>query len=149
MLDLGQKAPEFSLPDKDGKIHKPGDYLGKWLVVYFYPQDDTSGCTAEACSFRDSLPKFSEVNAEVLGISKDEGVSHKDFAEKHSLNFTLLSDPSKATMKAYGVFDQSAFAEVRRTSFLINPKGEIAKIYENVVPENHAEEILNDIKSLS
>jgi thioredoxin-dependent peroxiredoxin len=144
-LKIGDKAPEFNLPDQDGKPHKLGDSLGKWLLVYFYPKDDTSGCTKEACSVRDNLPAFSGIGAEVFGISADSVDSHKNFAQKYGLSFTLLSDETKQTIKAY---DSLGNLGVVRNSFLINPQGQIARIYETVDPQTHAGQVLEDLKKL-
>ena len=140
MLRVGHKAPDFRLPDQNGKTHSLSDYRGKWVLLYFYPKDDTPGCTKEACAIRDNLPKFKSLNLDVLGISTDSIKSHKKFAEKYELPFTLLSDEKKEVLKKYGVLG--------RTSFLINPKGGIFKIYENVKPDAHAEEVLGDMADL-
>ncbi len=146
MLQTGQPAPAFSLPDQDGTMHSLGQYLGQWVLVYFYPQDDTSGCTAEACGIRDNLPKFKEMSAVVLGISGDTVDSHKQFAQKYGLPFTLLADPEKQVIEAYGAKSENGTA--RRVSYLINPEGVIAKAYDNVIPEKHAEEVLEDLTSV-
>lgn len=145
MLQKGDKAAEISLPDQDGVIHTLSDLAGKWVLVYFYPQDETSGCTVEACGIRDNLPQFSELGLTVLGISPDSVESHKNFADHHTLSFTLLSDEGKAALSAYGVLEEG---RVMRTSFLINPEGVIEKVYEKVVPENHAEEVLKDVQDM-
>lgn len=134
-LKVGQKAPEFLLPDQDGKIHKLSDFLGKWVLLYFYPKDDTPGCTIEACSIRDSFVHFKKMKTIVLGVSADSVKSHKKFEERYKLPFPLLSDESKKTIKAYGV-------GIKRMSFLINPEGKISKIYEDVKPAAHAGEVL-------
>jgi len=152
-LKIGQLAPQFSLPDQSGKIHNLDDYQGKWVLIYFYPKDDTPGCTIEACSIRDNLPKFKRLKAKVLGISVDSVKSHEKFVKKLSLNFTLLADEDKKIVKAYGVWGKKKFMGreymgTKRTSFLINPAGQIAKIYENVKPEIHVEEVLGDLKQL-
>ncbi|MFA6391898.1 MAG: thioredoxin-dependent thiol peroxidase [Patescibacteria group bacterium] len=150
---LNKKAPEFSLPDQSGDIHKLSDYKGKWILIYFYPRDNTPGCTIEACTLRDSFPKFSRLKAEVLGVSKDSIESHEKFKAKYKLPFTLLSDDKMEMLKAYGVWQKKKFLGkefmgIARTSFLINPQGKIVKIYEKVKPPVHAEEVLNDLKSL-
>ncbi len=149
-LKIGQLAPDFKLPDQSGKEHKLLDYRGGWVLVYFYPKDDTPGCTKEACSIRDSFPKFNKLKAKVFGISVDSVKSHAKFAEKYKLPFTLLADEDKSVVKKYGVWAKKKFMGreyigTLRTSFLINPKGKIIKIYENVKPEAHAEEVLNDL----
>lgn len=153
-LAVGNIAPKFSLPDQDGKIHNLTDYKNKWVLLYFYPKDNTSGCTTEACSFRDNLPKFSVEKFVVFGISTDSVASHKKFAEKYALPFTLLADKDKNVVKLYDVWKPKKFLGkeylgTMRTSFLINPDGNIAKIYENVKPEIHAQEVLQDFNDLS
>ncbi|MDP3710749.1 MAG: thioredoxin-dependent thiol peroxidase [bacterium] len=149
-LKIGQKAPDFKLPDQDGKIHKLSDYLGQWLLIYFYPKDDTPGCTKEACAIRDSFPAFKKMKAKVLGVSVDSVKSHKKFAEKYRLPFTILADDKKEVVEKYGVWGKKKFMGREydgtfRTSFLIDPKGKISKIYEQVKPEIHAEEVLKDL----
>ncbi len=152
-LHPGDKAPEFSLPDQAGKMHSLVDYTGKWVLLYFYPKDDTPGCTQEACSIRDSFPKFKKLQIEVLGVSVDSAKSHAKFVKKYMLPFTLLADEEKTVVHAYDVWGMKKFMGreymgTSRTSFLINPKGEIAKIYENVKPAVHVEEVLGDLKGL-
>lgn len=142
------KAPDFSLPDQSGKIHKLGDYKGKWVLLYFYPRDNTPGCTKEACSFRDMGADFKKKNIVVLGISKDNVDSHKKFASKYNLNFPILSDESKQIIKAYKSWGKKKFMGREfegtfRNSYLVNPKGEIAKIFERVNPLKHAKEVLD------
>jgi thioredoxin-dependent peroxiredoxin len=149
-LEVGQPAPDFILPDQDGKQHRLSEYKGKWVLLYFYPEDDTPGCTKEACSFRDNLPRFAGVNAVILGVSIDSVASHKKFQEKYGLPFTLLSDETKQVENLYGVWGEKTFAGknymgTNRTSFLIDPQGNIAKIYEKVKPEIHAQEVLADL----
>jgi len=140
------QAPDFNLPDQDGNMHGLKDYAGKWLVLYFYPEDDTSGCTTEACNFRDAREVIAELGgAEVVGISKDTVDSHKKFEDKYSLNFTILSDTSHDTIEAY---DSWGVMMAKRNTFIINPKGEIVKKYEGVEPSVHAAEIINDLKQL-
>lgn len=140
------KAVDFNLPDKDGNMHSLKDYAGKWLVLYFYPEDDTSGCTTEACNFRDAREVIAELGgAEVVGISKDTPESHKKFVDKYNLNFTLLSDTSHEVIKAYRSW---GVMMANRNTFLINPGGEIVKEYEGVEPSEHAAEIIKDLKEL-
>ena len=140
------KAPDFSLPDQNGNMHSLKDYAGKWLVLYFYPEDETSGCTTEACNFRDAREVIASLGgAEVVGISKDPVDSHKKFHEKYSLNFTILSDTSHKTMKAY---DSWGVMMANRNTFIINPKGEIVKEYMGVEPSEHAAEIITDLRAL-
>ena len=148
-----KKAPSFSLADQDGKIHSLQDYKGKWVVLYFYPKDDTPGCTKEACNFRDGIQKFTDHNIQILGMSKDSVKSHKKFAEKFHLNFPLLSDESKETIQAYGAWGKKKFMGreydgILRNTYLINPEGEIVKEYLNVKPEQHADEILKDMEEM-
>lgn len=153
-LKVKEKAPGFRLPDQDGAMHQLKDYLGRWVLIYFYPKDDTPGCTKEACGFRDNLPKFKKGKAEVLGVSVDTAKSHRKFATKYGLPFTLLSDEQKEAVKEYGVWAEKkfmgrAYMGTLRTSFLVDPKGKIAKIYENVKPELHPAQVLGDLKALA
>lgn len=152
-LKIGQKAPLFSAPDQNDKQHSLKDYLGSWVVLYFYPKDDTPGCTKEACSFRDSFPKFKKIEATVFGVSIDSVKRHQKFAEKYELPFTLLSDEDKKIVESYGVWQKKKFMGkeymgIVRTSFLIDPKGKIAKIYEGVKPDTHVEQVLKDLREL-
>lgn len=152
MITAGMKAPEFELEDQDGKVQKLSDYRGKHVLLYFYPKDDTPGCTKEACVLRDALPDFKKLDAEVFGISADTVKSHKKFAEKYGLPFTLLADPEKKVVNAYGMWGKKKFMGreyegVFRTSFLISPDGTVVKVYENVKPEKHAEEVLADLNA--
>ncbi len=144
-----KKAPDFTLPDQNGIDHSLKDYIGKWIVLYFYPKDDTPGCTKEACGFRDIALQYKEKDISVIGISKDSVASHKKFAEKHNLSFTLLSDESKETIKAYGAWGEKKFMGrvfdgIKRISFLIAPDQTIQKEYAKVDVFNHAKEILHD-----
>ena len=153
MLKIGSKAPDFNLPDKDGVMHKLADKKGEWVVLYFYPKDDTPGCTVEACSFRDNLPKFKKLGITVYGISADSQKKHQKFSDKFDLPFTLLADEEKKTVNDYGVWSLKKFMGreymgILRWTFLINPEGKIAKIYENVKPTEHVDEILKDMKML-
>ncbi len=152
-LKIGQKAPGFRLPDQAGKEHDLKDYLGRWVLLYFYPKDDTPGCTVEACTLRDNFPKFKKMKAVVLGVSADPVKKHAKFAEKYELPFTLLSDEKKEMLGAYGVWAKKKFMGreymgILRNSYLIDPQGKIAKIYEGVKPKDHAEEVLQDLKAL-
>lgn len=132
MLEIGTKAPNFTLPDQDGTLHSLSDYLGKKVVLYFYSKDNTSACTKQACGFRDRYPDFSEKGAIILGVSKDSVTSHKKFQEKHQLPFTLLSDENHDVLKAYGVWqerkrkDKVTFGVIR-TTYLIDEEGIITK----------------------
>lgn len=147
-------APNFSLPDQNGKIHTSEDYAGKWLVVYFYPKDDTSGCTTEACSFRDARDALAEFGGcAVVGISKDSVKSHRKFADKHKLNFTILSDPTHKVIEAFGAWQEKKFMGrkylgIMRNTYIINPAGQIVKSYENVTPSEHIAIILEDLRNL-
>lgn len=136
-----KKAPDFSLPDQDGVTHSLKDYENKWVLIYFYPKDDTPGCTKEACGFRDVAAEYAKNNVIVLGVSKDSVISHKKFAEKYHLTFPLLSDESKVVIGAYGAWG--------RVSFLIGPDQTIQKEYLKVDVFKHAQEILQDVKTLS
>ncbi len=133
----GDKAPEFRLPDQNGKMHTLRGHKGKWVLLYFYPKDDTPGCTVEACTIRDQFQNFKKIKAVVLGISKDSVESHKKFADAYNLPFRLLSDTDKKVIRKYGV--------TSRASFLIGPDGKIKKVYENVKPPKHAAEVLSDL----
>ena len=151
---VGIKAKNFTLPNQEGKLHTLKEYLGQWVVLYFYPKDDTPGCTVEACQFRDNFPKFKRSQTVVLGVSVDTVKKHAKFATKYELPFTLLSDEEKRVVELYGVWAKKKFMGreymgILRTSFLIDPEGKIAKVYEDVKPSGHAEEVLRDIKALS
>ena len=149
----GNPAPTFSLPDQSGKIHKLSDYKGKYVLLYFYPKDDTPGCTTEACTIRDAWSKFKKAKLVVLGVSVDSVKSHDKFVKKYDLPFTLLADEDKKVVHAYNVWGPKTFMGklyqgTARSSFLIDPKGKIAKIYEKVKPDKHAEEVLKDLAAL-
>ena len=149
-----RKAPDFELADQDGKMHSLKEYQGNWLVVYFYPKDDTPGCTTEACNFRDERDAIAEYgNATVIGISKDSVASHKKFTEKHKLNFTLLSDEDHRVIEAFGAWGPKKFmgkeyVGISRNTYLVDPKGNIVKEYLGVNPKKHAVEIIEDLKAL-
>lgn len=152
-LKIGSLAPDFELPDQNGKKHKLNSCRGRWVLLYFYPKDNTPGCTKEACSIRDFFPDFRKLGMEVMGISIDSISSHKKFAKKYDLPFTLLADIDKKIVNLYGVWAKKKimgrqYMGTLRTSFLINKNGRIAKIYEKVKPEIHAQEVLNDLKTL-
>ncbi len=146
----GTPAPAFRLQDQTGQWHALSDYKGKWVALYFYPKDDTPGCTTQACSFRDNVFAFNKEGAVILGISVDDVESHKKFAEKHGLPFTLLADPDKAVTRRYGVLKtyMGVMEMARRDTFIIDPQGRIAKHYESVNPDKHSELVLQDIKAL-
>jgi len=149
-----KKAPDFKLKDQNGKSHSLNDFSGKWLVLYFYPKDDTPGCTTEACSFRDSRDAIAELgNASVVGISKDSVQSHAKFTNKYELNFTLLSDPTHKTIEDYDSwkplkFMGKEYMGTQRNTFIVNPKGEIVKEYIGVSPSTHVAQIINDLNTL-
>ena len=148
-----QLAPNFKLPDQTGNFHQLADYKGKWLLLYFYPRDNTPGCTKEACALRDSFMDFKKNQAVVLGVSADSIESHNKFSDKHQLSFPILADVDKDVIKAYGAWGEKkfmgqSFMGIKRISFLIDPKGKIVKIYEKVKPAEHALEVLTDIKKL-
>ena len=150
-LAIGDNAPNFHLSDQEGNKHSLTDYAGQWVLLYFYPKDDTPGCTTEACTIRDSWSEFKEAGVVVLGISTDSVKSHKKFAEKYELPFPLLADEQKEVVKAYGVwgpkkFMGREFLGTKRWSFLIKPDGTITKIYEDVKPAEHAREVLADVQ---
>lgn len=152
-IQVGNQAPEFTLLDQNGTEHNLTQYRGKWVVVYFYPKDDTPGCTKEACSFRDNFEAFKNRGISVFGISKDSQASHKKFVDKFNLNFSLLSDESLETIKAYDSWGEKkfmgrTFEGILRNTYVIDPQGIIRKVYENVKPEDHAQEILRDILNL-
>lgn len=150
---VGTPAPDFLLPDQQGTLHALAEYKGKWIVLYFYPKDDTPGCTAEACSFRDARTDLQEKGIEVIGVSVDPVRSHAAFAEKYELPFTLLSDEHKKTVEDYGVWAEKSmygktYMGILRTTFLIDPSQRIVAIYEKVTPEEHAGLILRDFDAL-
>lgn len=143
MLKEGEKAPIFSALDQENKEHSLIKYQNSWVLLYFYPKDNTPGCTKEACAFRDFFSEFKKSGIKILGVSKDTVASHKKFALKHQLPFILLSDGNKEIIKNYqanGIF--------KRVSYLIDPKGYIAKIYPKIKIEEHAQEILNDFREI-
>jgi peroxiredoxin Q/BCP len=147
---VGMAAPPFRLQDQEGVWHTLGEYRGKWLVLYFYPKDDTPGCTTQACEFRDNIFAFRQRGAVIVGISVDDVESHKDFAAEHSLPFTLLADSTKQTAQAYGVL-HTAFGIMdlaSRETFIIDPQGRIAKHYESVDPKGHSHVVLADLDRL-
>ena len=147
--EIGKPAPDFSLTTSDGSQVSLKDYRGKWVVLYFYPKDFTSGCTMEARNFQRDLAKYEEAGAIVLGVSVDTAQSHKDFCAKEGLNFKLLADPDATVSTEYGsVMDYKGDKLAARNTFLINPKGEIAKVYSGVKPANHSEQVLKDLDEL-
>ncbi len=149
----GAPAPDFTLPDQDGVQHTLSAYRGKWVLIYFYPKDDTPGCTKQACAIRDADPDFKKLDAVVLGVSADSVKSHMKFAQKYGLAFPLLADEDKTIVNTYGVWGPKKFMGreyegIKRTSFLVAPDGKIAKVYENVKADAHADEVLTDLRTL-
>lgn len=145
----GYKAPEFSLPDANGKTISLASLQGSWVVLYFYPKDDTPGCTKEACNFRDDMHKLEKLGARVIGVSVDDGKSHADFAKKYSLPFPLLSDKDGLVALKYGALtDLGALKMAKRYTFLINPDGILKKNYLNVEASKHSQEIIDDLTLL-
>jgi peroxiredoxin Q/BCP len=144
------KAPEFELKDSEGKNHKLADYAGQTIVIYFYPKDDTPGCTKEACSFRDSYQDFRDAGIEVIGISPDTEKSHLKFRRKYDLPFVLLADPDHAVCELYGVWGVKKnygreYEGVFRTTFIIDPQGMVKRVFKNVKPTDHSQEVLQAV----
>jgi peroxiredoxin Q/BCP len=150
MLETGKKAPDFELPDQNGKVHKLSDYKGKKVILYFYPKDNTSGCTKQACGFGERYPQFKEKGAVILGVSKDSVASHKKFEEKYGLPFTLLSDTELDVIKAYDVWkEKKNYGKVTmgvvRTTYLIDENGVIVKAMDKVKAADNPQEMLNEL----
>jgi peroxiredoxin Q/BCP len=153
MIDPGKKAPSFSLPDQEGTVHSLADYSGQPVVLYFYPKDDTPGCTKESCAFQDNLPKFKKSKAAVLGVSVLDSKSKAKFAAKYGLKFPLLADADHAVMEKYGVWQEKSmygkkYMGVARTTYLIGPDGKVAKRWDGVKVDGHAEEVLAAVQNL-
>ena len=152
MPEEGKKAPAFKLKDQNGKTISLSDFAGKNVVLYFYPKDNTSGCTAEACNFRDEFPSFKNIDAVILGVSPDSVESHKKFAEKYNLPFTLLSDENKEVLEKYGVWKEKSmygrkYMGVERTTYVIDKSGKIKKIFSKVKVPDHNKEVLEALNS--
>ncbi|MGE5682009.1 MAG: thioredoxin-dependent thiol peroxidase [Bacillota bacterium] len=152
MLKEGSSAPDFTLNDSNGKAISLHDFRGRDVVLYFYPKDNTSGCTQEACSFRDAFPDFQKVNAVILGVSADSEKSHKGFSEQYSLPFTLLSDPERKAIESYEVWKEKSmygkkYMGIERTTFVIDREGKIKKIFPKVKVDGHSEEVLKAINN--
>ena len=150
VIEEGRKAPAFALQDQDGTTHRLKDYAGRPVVLYFYPKDDTPGCTVEACAFRDAEPDFSKVKAVVLGVSVLDTKSKAKFAKKHGLNFPLLADEDHAVADAYGAWQEKSmygrkYMGVARITYLIGPDGKVLKRWDKVSPSTHADEILKEL----
>ncbi len=145
-----KQAPDFNLKDQTGTTRSLGDYRGKWVVLYFYPKDDTPGCTTEACSFRDSHEALLANDAVVIGVSKDSIESHAKFIKNYDLPFTLLSDPEKEVIQAYGAWGKGFMGHIGtlRQTFIIDPSGNIVKEYPKVTPAQHATQIIKDLREL-
>jgi peroxiredoxin Q/BCP len=152
MPEEGSKAPDFKLKNQNGETISLNDFKGKNVVLYFYPKDDTSGCTAEACSFRDDFPKFEKTDAVILGVSPDSVESHKKFEQKYRLNFNLLSDEKKEILQKYEVWKEKnmygrKYMGVERTTYIIGPEGKIKKIFRKVKVSGHNKEVLEALKN--
>ncbi|MEJ2103146.1 MAG: thioredoxin-dependent thiol peroxidase [Ignavibacteriaceae bacterium] len=152
-LKVGDKAPAFKLKNQDGETISLSDLKGKPVVLYFYPKDDTSGCTKEACNFRDEFPKFGKMKAEIVGVSADSVESHKKFAEKYKLPFNLLSDEKKEVLEKYGVWQEKSmygkkYMGIVRTTFIIDSAGKIQKIFPKVKVDTHNKEVMEALKEL-
>ena len=152
-LSVGDKAPDFTLPDQDGQDHTLSGYLGKPVVLYFYPKDHTSGCTKEACGFRDDYSAYQDAGVTILGVSPDSSKTHTNFIAKHDLPFTLLADTDRAVLNMYGAIGMKKmygreYEGVLRTTFLIGADGKIARIYKKVKPAEHSAQILADLEKL-
>ena len=152
-LEHGMPAPDFTLADQTGKEHSLSGYRGQWVLVYFYPKDDTPGCTKEACAVRDVYTDLKKQAVQILGISRDSSSSHQKFADKYNLPFPILSDPDKGVLASYGAWGEKKFLGktvigTRRVSFLIDPSGLIAKVYKTVKPAEHAQQVLKDLQGL-
>jgi peroxiredoxin Q/BCP len=148
-ITVGEIAPGFELADQNGQLHSLEDYRDQWVVLYFYPKDDTPGCTTEACEFRDDIFAFREINAQVLGVSLDDVDSHQKFAEEYSLPFPLLADVEGKAADAYGVKTRMfGMTLAKRQTFIVDPQGNIAKHYGSVRPSTHSDQVLADLKDL-
>ena len=148
-ITVGEAAPDFRLQDQNGEWRTLEEYRGHWVALYFYPKDDTPGCTKEACAFRDNIFAFDDLGATILGVSLDDVDSHQAFAEKYSLPFSILADTKKEVAIQYGVYTRiGTFEMAKRESFLIGPDGQIVKHYAKVNPDTHSEEVLADLRAL-
>ena len=147
---LPYTAPEFNLQSSDGTMHSLTEYRGHWVILYFYPKDDTPGCSVEACAMRDSRDTLTDMGATVLGVSRDDASSHERFKAKYNLNYTLLSDPDHSVMEAYGAWGKKMFGKegVLRKTFIIDPNGNVVKAYARVTPLGHGAQVVDDLKAL-
>lgn len=143
-------APQFTLPDENGDLKMLGNFVGKWVVLYFYPKDDTPGCTTEACAMRDARDELTDLGAEVIGISKDDAASHEKFKAKYNLNFTLLSDKDGKIIESYGAWGKKMFGQegILRRTFIIDPDGIVRKVYGRVTPVGHGKQVIEELKKL-
>jgi thioredoxin-dependent peroxiredoxin len=143
-------APQFTLPDENGSLRMLGNFAGKWVVLYFYPKDDTPGCTVEACSLRDARDDITALGADIIGISKDDASSHEKFKAKHNLNFTLLTDKDGVTIDAYGAWGPKQFGRegILRRTFIIDPDGIVRKVYGRVTPLGHGDQVIAELQKL-
>jgi len=153
LVEPGRKPPAFALPDQDGKTHRLRDYAGRPLILYFYPKDDTPGCTREACAFRDALPDFKKGRAAVLGVSVLDTASKARFARKHELNFPLLADPDHAVADKYGAWQKKSlygrtYMGVARMTYLIGPDGKVVRRWDNVKVDRHTADVLQAVDGL-
>ena len=149
-VNTGQTAPNFNLQDQNGEWHTLDNYKGKWVVLFFYPKDQTPGCTTEACNFRDNIFEFEKLNAQILGVSLDDVESHQAFSEKYSLPYPILADVNQECATEYGVLGKFMMMTIaKRQSFLINPEGSIVKHYKKVDPDTHTKEVIVDLKRLT
>nr|WP_314834278.1 thioredoxin-dependent thiol peroxidase [uncultured Oribacterium sp.] len=150
MLEVGTKAPDFTLPDQNGNMHSLSEYRGKKVILYFYPKDNTAGCTKQACGFAERYPQFTEKGAVVLGVSKDSVASHKKFEEKYGLPFTILADPELVAIQAYDVWQEKknygkTYMGVVRTTYLIDENGKIVKAFDKVKAADNPEQMLGEL----
>ncbi|NCT02134.1 peroxiredoxin [Candidatus Parcubacteria bacterium] len=153
MLDIKRKAPAFHLKDETGTVRRLSDYSGSWVIIYFYPKDDTPGCTKEACTIAEIYDEFASLGVTVLGVSKDSSESHAQFKEKYHLPFTLLSDESTKMIQAYGAWQEHSmygkkFMGTARITYVVDPKGKIVAVYPKVSPASHALQLLKDLKTI-
>lgn len=150
MNSVPYKAPDFSLPDSTGQTINLSDFKGKWVVLYFYPKDETPGCTTEACSLRDARDELTALGAEVIGVSRDDAAAHEKFKTKYNLNFTLLTDKDKEVIEAYGAWGKKMFGQegILRKTFIISPDQQVVKVYGRVTPLGHGSQVVAELKQL-
>lgn len=150
MKEVPYKAPDFALAGTDGKTHRLADYSGTWLVLYFYPKDDTPGCTTEACGMRDARDELTQLGAEVIGVSQDDASVHEKFKTKYNLDFVLASDPDHVAMDAYGAWGKKMFGRegVLRKTFIIDPTGKVVKAFGRVTPLGHGDQVVAALREL-